>query len=152
MELNVFKPVIIHNVLHSIRLIGDAALSFTDHCVTGIEAIPQPKLERPRIDVTLRMNLDPKAEFTQIFNEGWRLQRDYLYVPNMQGTNWPRMKEMYGAMLPHVAHRADLNYLLDNMGAEIAIATGRLHARGPVGAEQLTSFNYRVRGSGQIRP
>ena len=74
------------------------------------------------------MHLDPKAEFTQIFNEGWRLQRDYLYVPNMQGTNWPRMKEMYGAMLPHVAHRADLNYLLDNMGAEIAI--GHSYVRG----------------------
>jgi len=37
LELNVFKPVIIYNVLQSIRLIGDAALSFTDHCVLGIE-------------------------------------------------------------------------------------------------------------------
>ena len=36
------------------------------------------------------MYLEPKEEFKQIFNEGWRNQRDYLYVPNMHGTDWPK--------------------------------------------------------------
>ncbi len=38
------------------------------------------------------------------------------------------------------------------MGAEIGISTGKLHVRGPIGVEQLTSFKYKIRGSGQIRP
>ncbi|MGE0816733.1 MAG: PDZ domain-containing protein, partial [Vicinamibacterales bacterium] len=83
---------------------------------------------RGRLSVTLRMDLDPKAEFRQIFNEGWRYQRDYLYVPNQHGADWPRMKAMYGALLPYVRHRADLTYLVDMMGAEIAI--GHSYVRG----------------------
>jgi tricorn protease len=87
-----------------------------------------PTANQGRLNVTLRMYLDPKQEFAQIFNEGWRLQRDYLYVPNLHGTDWPRMKQMYGQLLPYAMHRADLNYLLDNMGAEIAI--GHSYVRG----------------------
>lgn len=81
-----------------------------------------------RLNATLRMYLEPKEEFKQIFYEGWRNQRDYLYVPNMQGSDWPRMKEMYSQLLPYVNHRADLNYLIDNMGSEIAI--GHSYVRG----------------------
>ena len=80
---------------------------------------PQPGTGH--LNVSLRMYLDPKEEFKQIFNEGWRNQRDYLYVPNMHGSDWPKMRQMYGQLLPYVMHRADLNYLLDMMGAEIAI-------------------------------
>ena len=81
-----------------------------------------------RLTVSLRMYLEPKEEFKQIFNEGWRNQRDYLYVPNMHGADWPKMKEMYGQLLPYAMHRADLNYLIDNMGSEIAI--GHSYVRG----------------------
>ncbi len=87
-----------------------------------------PSAGQGRINATLRMYLDPKEEFKQIFNEGWRNQRDYLYVPNMHGSDWPRMKQLYGQFLPYVNHRADLNYLLDMMGAEIAI--GHSYVRG----------------------
>ncbi len=87
-----------------------------------------PQAGQGRLSATLRMYLEPREEFRQIFNEGWRNQRDYLYVPNQHGSDWPRMKEMYGQLLPYVNHRADLNYLLDNMGAEIAI--GHSYVRG----------------------
>jgi tricorn protease len=80
-----------------------------------------PQAGQGRLNVSLRMYLEPKEEFKQIFEEGWRNQRDYLYVPNMHGADWPKMKEMYGQLLPYAMHRADLNYLLDIMGSEIAI-------------------------------
>jgi tricorn protease len=87
-----------------------------------------PQTGQGRLNATLRMYLEPKAEFRQIFMEGWRNQRDYLYVPNMHGANWNDAQERYGALLQYVNHRADLNYLLDNMGAEIAI--GHSYVRG----------------------
>jgi len=87
-----------------------------------------PQANKGKLAVALRMYLDPRAEFKQIFNADWRNQRDYLYQPNMHGADWPRMKQMYGALLPWVNHRADLNYLMDMMGAEIAI--GHSYVRG----------------------
>jgi tricorn protease len=87
---------------------------------------PQPGTGR--VNYSLRMYLDPTEEFKQIFNEMWRQERDYLYVPNMHGTNWNKDREMYGELLPYVKHRADLNYLMDMMGAEIAI--GHSYVRG----------------------
>ena len=87
-----------------------------------------PEAGKGKLTVALSMWLDPQAEFAQIFAEGWRNQRDYLYVPNLHGVNWPKMREWYGQFLPYVRHRADLNYLLDMMGAEISI--GHSYVRG----------------------
>ena len=81
-----------------------------------------------RLTAALRAYIDPREEFRQIFNEGWRNQRNNLYVPNAQGADWPAVKTMYEPLLAYVNHRADLNYLLDNMGAEIAI--GHSYVRG----------------------
>jgi tricorn protease len=87
--------------------------------VDADRAVPQGT--QGRLSVALRAYVDPRAEFKQMFDEGWRVQRDYLYVKNLHGVDWPKMKAMYGELLPYVSSRSDLNYLMDNMGAELAI-------------------------------
>jgi glutamate-5-semialdehyde dehydrogenase len=62
------------------------------------------------------------------------------------------MAELDSAILLHNASTQFADGGEFGMGAEIGIATGKMHARGPVGVEQLTSFKYRVRGTGQTRP
>lgn len=62
------------------------------------------------------------------------------------------LNEIDSAILLHNASTQFADGGEFGMGAEIGIATGKMHARGPVGVEQLTSFNYRVHGSGQTRP
>jgi tricorn protease len=76
----------------------------------------------------LRMRVDPRAEYRQMFDEGWRHQRDFLYVDNLHGADYERTKAQYAPLLEHVAHRADFTWLLDMLGAEVAV--GHSYVRG----------------------
>ncbi len=67
----------------------------------------------------LKMELDPSAEWKQIFDEVWRVERDFFYLPDMGKIDWPEMKRRYEPLLPHVSHRADLTYVLGEMIAEL---------------------------------
>jgi tricorn protease len=69
----------------------------------------------------MKVTLDRKAEWTQIFNESWRQMRDFVYDPNLHNVNWPLMKERYGALLPYVNHRADLTYVIGEMISELSL-------------------------------
>lgn len=64
---------------------------------------------------------DPKKEWKQMFDELWRIERDFFYVENMHGANWKAIKTKYEKFLPYVGHRDDLNYLFNDMMAELVI-------------------------------
>ncbi|MCC6317961.1 MAG: PD40 domain-containing protein [Gemmatimonadaceae bacterium] len=87
-----------------------------------------PAANSGRLNATLRMWWDGKAEFAQIFEEARRKVRDYFYVPNLHGTDWPKVVAQYKPFLAHVVHREDLNYLLDWMEGETAV--GHSYVRG----------------------
>jgi tricorn protease len=70
--------------------------------------------------------IDPRAEWTQMFDEAWRINRDYFYAANMHGLNWRAMKEKYAAFLPEAASRSDVNLLLQWMSSELAVGHHRV--------------------------
>jgi tricorn protease len=64
--------------------------------------------------------VEPHAEWLQMFNEAWRLERDFYYDPAMGGLDWKAVGERYRQLVPYVAHRADLNYILGEMIGELS--------------------------------
>jgi len=69
----------------------------------------------------LMINRVPVEEWKQIFNEVWRRYRDFFYAPNMHGQDWQDIHDRYAKLLPYVAHRADLNYVLGEMISELTV-------------------------------
>ena len=65
--------------------------------------------------------VDPKAEWQQMYTEAWRIQRDFMYDPNLHGLNIKAIEAKYRPYLASVAHRADLNYLFTEMLGETVL-------------------------------
>jgi tricorn protease len=68
----------------------------------------------------MRAEVNPVDEWKQIFHEVWRQQRDYFFETSMSGVDWPKEQEKYAPLLPHVATRFDLNYVLGEMIGELS--------------------------------
>jgi tricorn protease len=64
---------------------------------------------------------NPVAEWNDIFNEVWRRYRDFFYAPNMHGYDWEALRQRYSLLLPYVAHRTDLNYVIGEMISELTV-------------------------------
>ncbi len=69
----------------------------------------------------MEMRLDREKEWAQIFNECWRQMRDFFYAPNMHGVDWKAQRAKYEPLVHHVAHRADLTYIIGEMIAELNV-------------------------------
>ena len=70
-------------------------------------------------DVKIKIN--KQEEFLQMFNEAWRIQRDWFYDENMHGLNWEKTGAKYRKFVPYCGTRGDLNYLIGEMIAELNI-------------------------------
>ncbi|MGN6617515.1 MAG: S41 family peptidase [Ilyomonas sp.] len=69
----------------------------------------------------IKIYVDPTKEWTQMYNEVWRLERDFLYVKNANGANLEALKKKYAVFLPYVVHRDDLSYLFNSMLGELVL-------------------------------
>ncbi len=67
----------------------------------------------------LRAKIEPRAEWQQMFTDGWRITRDWFYDPNMHGYDWKAIYARYNALVPFVAHRAEIDWLLGEMMSEL---------------------------------
>ena len=87
----------------------------------GIIESSAKKSEGKPLDLSdLKMHIVPLAEWTQIFNEAWRMERDFYYEPNMHGIDWAAMKEKYGRLLPFVSCRQDIQYVIGELIGELS--------------------------------
>lgn len=88
--------------------------------VTGL---PSSKVSIDKaIDLSdMKVKVDLEAEWQQMFDEVWRHMRDFFYDPGMHGVDWKAVYKKYNELVPHLAHRSDLAYLMGEMIAELNV-------------------------------
>lgn len=69
----------------------------------------------------MKIWVDYRKEWKQIYDESWRQMRDFFYVENMHGVDWPAMHKKYDALIPFINHRADLTYVIGELIGELNV-------------------------------
>src|SRR5690606_29091807 len=78
----------------------------------------------------IEVKINPREEWANIFDEAWRVNRDYFYDPGMHGINWEAMKEKYKPFLADVTTRSDLYRMMEWMFSELGVGHHRFQGRG----------------------
>ena len=93
-----------------------------------VDAAADQKLDKAVPMAGMNIDVDPREEWRQIFTEAWRLHRDFFYVANMHGVDWPAIRKQYEAMLADCSSREDLSYIIGEMISELNV--GHAYVRG----------------------
>ncbi|MBD3216703.1 MAG: peptidase S41, partial [candidate division Zixibacteria bacterium] len=76
----------------------------------------------------LEVRLDPVAEWYQIFDDTWRIERDYFYDPNMHGMDWPAIGHKYRKLIEYASNRQDVEYIIGELIAELSTSHTYVYA------------------------
>jgi len=98
---------------------GKKLLAAKNGSLAIVDVAPDQKMDKPLRTAEMEMEVDPAAEWRQIFNDAWRLERDYFYDPNLHGVNWNEMRTRYGKLLDDAVTRWDVNYVIGELIAEL---------------------------------
>lgn len=87
-----------------------------------VDVKPGQKNDAGRLDLGgMEMLVDPRVEWAQIYHDAWLIMRDWFYDPDMHGVDWDAMRERYEPLVAHVASRADLDYVITELIAELNV-------------------------------
>jgi tricorn protease len=103
----------------------------------------------------MKAEVDPPQEWKEMFNEVWRQERDYFFEPSMNGVDWQKTKDQYAQLLPYVADRYSLTYIMGEMIGELSnshtyVGGGDFPEMHPVNVG-LLGADYEVDASGMYR-
>jgi len=92
----------------------------SDFGITDVR--PGQDNEAGRLDLDgMNLRIDPKVEWAQIYHDAWILMRGWFYDPGMHGVDWEAMYDRYLPLIPYVAHRADLDYVITELIGELNV-------------------------------
>jgi tricorn protease len=96
-----------------------------------VDARPDQKMDKPMPLSGMMVSIDPRVEWGEVFTEAWRIMRDFFYVPNMHGVDWPGMRARYGKMLDDCVSREDVTFVIKEMISELNVGHAYYWASDP---------------------
>ena len=86
-----------------------------------VKAAASQKMDKPLSLSGMRVVLQPRVEWKQVFHDAWRIYRDFFYDPHMHGVDWAAVREHYGEMLDDCVSREDVSFLIREMISELNV-------------------------------